>query len=350
MLSYRSLFLFFLTISFGVASKANNLQCTDYYQMVTQKTVVDKNDNDRFHVKTVLGNYKMAYRDEIPEPWNGLTYILNPGLSESSSFFDLHALALLKLGYRVVRLEPFNVGRTLEEQGTPIEGLGLEKDATAQAEIIKNLNLKPMTTILVGHSRGGATSLIINFLLGPGFFKRVYLSNSYYRWLPELYKEKVSSQLLAWTRLIHLFNPASYMPVTASIIDHTMQNWSKINASLGVDLATGLVNFETVVRKHIERRSAKNNSGLAAPLLVAGIMAQYNAMKASSVETYAQMARIFSTDVRIGIAKYDPLVPPSATEGLSKALGVSSVTTLPGGHMMPLKEIDKFLAWITEPN
>jgi pimeloyl-ACP methyl ester carboxylesterase len=329
---------------------AGGLRCSDLFTKRSNAAVQTYvRSGAKFSVMPVLQGYKMAFRDEKPKKWNGKTYVFTPGLSETSSFYDSHAAALLQSGFRVVRLEPLNIGESLIAQRGPIADLGLEVDAAAQAEVIKSLNLKPGSVVLVGHSRGGAISLIISALFEPHFFSRIYLSNSYVRWLPPVYKEQTSAQLLATARMMNWFNPWSYNPLTAGMVDASAQMLSKFYANLGVDMAMGMTNFEGVVRHHIQNRDPSKATGLPLATEVAGVMAQYNAMRDSSILVYAQSAGDRGVDVRVGVAERDALMPQLTINELTQALGVHSVHGFRGGHMTPIEQFHSFMAWITTP-
>ena len=334
-----------IPMSIGAAESCRIL----FQEIQIKKSVVTNIHGEKFFIIPVANNLKMAYRDERPSKWNGITYVLTPGLSESSAFFDSHAVALLKMGYRVVRLEPLNIGQSLLAQaGAPRLNLNLQADAMAQAQVIQSLNLKPNTAILYGHSRGAAISLIIENLMGPHFFKRIYISNSYVRWLANVYKQQANEQISAATKWMQLFNPFYYNPAMKGYIDNQSKIWSQIYANYGVDFAIGMTNFKDIVRKKIQNRSAQKATGLDLETEVEGVMAQYNAMIDSSILEYAQRAQKNGTDIRIGVGENDILVPKLIVDELNDALGTQVDTQFPGGHMSPIDQFDRFIKWITQ--
>ena len=119
----------------------------------------------------VLGNFNLSFRDQIPNNWNGKTYVFTPGLSKSSLFFEPLVEPLLAAGFRVVRFDPFNIGGTLTANRALMKSASLDFDAEAQAEVIKSLKLSPGSIFLVGHSRGAAVALITAKILGPNYIE-----------------------------------------------------------------------------------------------------------------------------------------------------------------------------------
>ncbi len=301
-----------------------------------------------------LGDLHMAFRDQIPDNWNGKTYVFSPGLSKTSLYFDPVVQPLLDQGIRVIRFDAFNTGGSLVVNGGPKDGLNLEADGIAQAKILARLNLTPGQVYLIGHSRGAATAMITANILGPQFIARVDAVNPYVRWLPNVFKEQASDSLQAWIRLINLFNPLAYHPVTKSLFDTTIKNWSELWANFGIEVALGFRDFESIVRKDIQTRSSNEATQIDFETEVAGVMAQYNAMKEASILPVAKS--ISQQGLRAGVwsAKQDRvLVPSKVVAELRTALNLgwfsNDYKLVDGTHHDPIEQTQNFLNWLLRP-
>ncbi len=297
-----------------------------------------------------LGNLRMAYRDEIPDNWTGKTYAFSPGLSKSSLYYEPLVADLLEAGIRVVRFDAFNTGGTLKENGGPLKGLSLEADGIAQAKILTRLNLVPGSVYIIGHSRGAATALITANILGPEFIARIDMVNPYVRWLPQVYKEQASAALFSNTRNMNLLNPWSYHPLTAHFVEMGDRYWSNFWANFGVEALMGAVNFESIVRKEIKNRPVSEATHSDFETEVAGVMAQFNAMKDSSILNVASEAHQKGIRAGLWTANQDRLVPQSVVHELGGTLNLNprstDFKTVDGGHNSPIAQTQKFLKWL----
>lgn len=343
------IFFWLFIIHCGIMSRAMSIQCIDLLGKDSRGAPSESHSSKIISLNFPWSDFdpplKMAFRDEKPISWNGQTFVFTPGLSETGLFFERHAAYLLKKGFRVVRLEPFNVGETLLAQGRPIYNLDLNIDALAQTEVIKSLNLDPGTVTLVGHSRGGATSIIIASLFQRGFFKDVYISNSYFRWLPDVIQDQWSGQMQLGMNFPTLLIPAYYSLFSQSMIALNRVVAQAI-AAQGVNFSFGMVDFRSILATYFDERRKKNPTAKRIPFELDAAMAQYSSMEHSSVRESAVAVYRMGIQVKVGVAQKDPLVPRSVIKELSSALGISSVQEFQGGHMTPIEQFDKFMEWI----
>jgi pimeloyl-ACP methyl ester carboxylesterase len=282
---------------------------------------------------------QIAFADQYdPEIWNGTTIVLVSGLSRNIHYWDPHMAELIPAGFRVIRLDLHNVGETLRSNGI-VASPTIADDATAVAGLIKPLQGK---VILVGHSRGAAVAISAALKLSPRTDLSLALAMPYVNWLSD-YHEKKNAELIGnLSRLGHrLFNPFYWNPLTAPVVDETID-------AMAPELAhaeTLLFNPRSFILTALKNRSTAEQTGLPVETEVAGILENLKGMEHYSV--LPEAGRI-TNPVWLLTASEDTLLPAENVQLLKAALNKTAVhhEKIQGTHYFPSQKVSEFVDWI----
>lgn len=316
----------------------------------------------RHQLFSVLKDKKMAVIDQIPKNWNGLTKVLIPGLSRSSLFYEIQSHFLLAAGFRVIRPDPFNIGKTLQAN-TPAsqKNLSLEHDGKAIAEIIHSLNLPDHSVELIGHSRGAGVTVKAALAIDPRLISRVSLANPFVRWLSYYAEKDLAHNMSNNIELINLMtNPFAVMHrPTAQFLKSLADSWAQFFARNAMAMAenSGDNYFRKFIKEKLEHRPQEEQTGLDLNDEVNGVMNSFNNLKNVSIlpdaRQLAALAKEFGFDIRVLTTDKDDLVPQQAGQDLREALNIQNHSTQDrreiGDHYFPSNRIQDFVNWLLEP-
>jgi len=316
----------------------------------------------RHQLFSVLKDKKMAAIDQIPKNWNGLTKVLIPGLSRSSLFYEVQSHFLLAAGFRVIRPDPFNIGKTLQAN-TPAsqKNLSLEHDGKAIAEIIHSLNLPDHSVELIGHSRGAGVTIKAALAMDRRLISRISLANPFVRWLSYYAEKDLAHNISSNFELMNLMtNPFAVMHrPTAQFLKGLADYWANISArnTMAVVESSGDNYFRNFIKDKLEHRPQEEQTGLNLNDEVNGVMNSFNNLKNVSIlpeaKQLAALAKEFGFDIRVLTTDKDDLVPRQAGQDLRDALNIQNHSVQDrrevGDHYFPSNRLHDFVNWLLEP-